>query len=145
MYRADVPGHFWPKLMGFLLLPAAGSLATRLAAPIAGNLAKSANPQTVAATVGALADAAIAYYAYKASEDSSSVGAQAFARGGMWGSMIAASFLAATPIVFDGTPMPAVSGVKNPLADKAFGLLTAQAAGAVAAKRVAAARGQLGR
>lgn len=146
MYGANVPTHFGAKLMGFLILPAAGALATRIAAPVldgvAGKVLPSApNPMHVAATVGALAQAGLAYYCYQVSEGRAPVGTQAFARGGMWGAMLASAAVASTPFLFDGSPMPAVSGAQNPLVDKAFGLLTAQAAGAVAAKRVGQARG----
>jgi hypothetical protein len=148
MYRAGAPGNFWPKVAGFLLLPTVGAIATRLAAPVADGVAssvmgKQANPMHVAATIGALAQAGLAYYCYVASEGSAPIGTQAFLRGGMWGAMLSASAVAATPFVFEGSPMPAVSGAQNPLVDKAFGLLTAQAAGAVAAKRLGQARGML--
>ena len=148
MYRADVPTYFWPKVGGWLLVPTAGALATKLLAPLADSAfsavmkdpAKQPSPAKVAATVGACAQAAAAFVAYRVSEGDSPVGTQAFARGGMWGSMLAAATLATSLAWYDETPMPAVSGATSPLLDKAFGLLTAQAAGAVAAKRVGAFR-----
>ena len=144
-YQAGQPSYLLAKVGGFFLVPVVGALATRLAAPLvdAGASAvlkdpkKQPHPDDVAGVVGAFLHAGVAYAAYRVSEGNSPVGTQAFARGGMWGSVISSAFCATSTVALEKTPMPATAGVKLPLADHALGLLSARAAGAVAAKRVA--------
>lgn len=138
MYHgADHPSYTLAKIGGFFLLPALGALATRLAAPAAAKLAPETNPAHVTAVVGTLAYAGMALACYKASEsDSLSESMQSAFRGGMWGSGVAGAVVAAAPAI--STPGPLVSGTL-PAVDAAFNLLTAQAAGAVAASRVKSA------
>jgi hypothetical protein len=133
MYHgADHPSYLLAKIGGFLFLPALGTLATRLAAPAVESAVPKANPGVVASVVGTVAFGALAYGLYQASEGDYSTGTQALFRGGMWGAGICAAFSAATPLV--SPPGPVVAGTL-PAVDNTFNLLTAQAAGAVAAKR----------
>lgn len=141
MYHgADHSSHILAKVGGFLLLPAFGSLATKLAATTGESVLPNAKPGYVAAAAGTLAFGALAYGLYKASEsDSHSEAVQCFLRGGMWGSGIAAAFCAGAPALSDPGPTVVTSG-KYPKLDKAFNLLTSQAALAVATKRTEKAK-----
>ena len=137
MYHgAEHSSHLLAKIGGFLFLPMLGTVGTRVTATAAESLAPTKNPGLVAAAAGTAVYGALAYAFYKASEsDSMSDSMQALFRGGMWGSGISALLIAATPAF--NPPGPAVSG-PSPQLDKVFGLLTAQAAGAVALKRAQA-------
>lgn len=134
MYHgADHSSHLLAKIGGFLLLPALGGVGTKLAATAGESLAPKANPGLIAAAAGTAVYGALAYAFYKASEsDNMSETMQSLFRGGMWGAGIASAMCAATPAI--NPPGPVVSG-PSPKLDKAFNLLTAQAAGAVALKR----------
>lgn len=134
-YETDHSSHMLAKAAGFLVLPALGALATRVAAPAVEGAVPKTNPTLVVAGVGTLAFGALAYALYRASESSGlSEEMQAVFRGGMWGAGLSAAFAATLPVI--DPPRPVVSGPgRLPAANKAFDLLTAQAAGAVAAKR----------
>ena len=134
MYHgADHSSHILAKVGGFFLLPALGTVATKLAATTGEKMAPGTNPGLVAAAAGTAVYGALAYAFFKASEsDQLSEGMQSLFRGGMWGAGISAAFCAATPAI--NPPGPVVSG-PSPKFDKLFNLLTAQAAGAVSAKR----------
>lgn len=127
--------HVLAQIGGFLLAPMVGGFITKKAAPALENSLSSMNPTHVAAAAGALTYGALAFAAYKASEnDHTSDTLQSLARGAMWGAGIGAAFCAIAPMTVTSSPM-ITSGVLGTTADKTFNLLTAKAAGAVAQKR----------
>lgn len=77
-------------LGGFLLVPVAGSLASRVAFD-------AAKPKDISTTllIGAACHAAVGYGSYALSEKTQAPGLQSFAYGGAWGSGIASGLLAA--------------------------------------------------
>jgi len=117
MYRGGQPGHFWPKLAGFLLLPAASSIATLVLAPLV--VGKKLDPDTLTngdratiATLSGVMQALGAVSSWYASGHmfNDSVGTQAFFRGGMWSGMIGAAFSGASLVQAEAP------GVAPPLA-----------------------------
>lgn len=113
-YRGGQPGHFWPKLAGWFLVPAASSLATLVLAPVV--LGKKLDPNTMTAsdrvtiaTLGGVCHALGAAGSWYASghlfEDS--IGTQAFFRGGMWSEMVSTLFAGGSLAMADSlSPSP---------------------------------------
>lgn len=96
MYQGGQPGHFWPKLAGFFLVPAAASIAVKLAAPLVVKAKDTAAQQlqatmTLTAVCHALGAAGSWYASGHLFEDS--IGTQAFFRGGMWNELFSTVFV----------------------------------------------------
>lgn len=94
MYRGGEPGHFWPKVAGWLLVPAAAGLATRLVAPMLTDATDSEDKKlnTLIAVTG-VCHAVGAMACFYGSEHVESVGTEAFLRGGMWSEMISTALI----------------------------------------------------
>lgn len=99
-YRGGEPGHFWPKVAGWILVPGAAALATRLVAPHLLKPTDTPDEQmhTLMAVSG-VAHALGAAASWYASEKAESVGVEAFFRGGMWSEMVSTVFIPGAMVV----------------------------------------------
>jgi len=98
-YQGGAPGHFWPKLAGWFIVPAAASIATRLLAPLVVKATDTPEKQTeMLMTLSGVAHALGAAGSWYVSGHmfNDSVGTQAFFRGGMWSEMVSALFIPAS-------------------------------------------------
>jgi hypothetical protein len=128
-YRGGESGHFWPKLAGWFLVPAASSVATLVLSPLV--LGKKVDPNALTAadrqTIGTLSavchalGAAGSWYV-SGHYFENSIGTQAFFRGGMWSEMVSTLFAGGSLAMSDapGVAPPAkpavVSGIGGNLA-----------------------------
>lgn len=99
-YRGGEPGHFWPKVAGWFLVPAAAGLVTRLVAPMLSSAddAPEKKLNTLLAVTG-VAHAVGAMACYYGSEKVESVSTEAFLRGGMWSEMVSTAMIPAMEIL----------------------------------------------
>lgn len=104
MYHGAEPGHFWAKLAGWILVPGAAALATRVIAP---HLVKATDTDaqkmntlmTLSGVTHALGAAGSWYASSHLFEDS--VGTQAFFRGGMWSELVSTALVPASIVASD--------------------------------------------
>jgi hypothetical protein len=83
---------FWPALGGFLLVPVVGTVATRVVHGILPRPATNEGNTNQALAIAGVAYVAAAVTAYSLSKRRGfSEGEKSFARGGMWGSALAAT------------------------------------------------------
>jgi hypothetical protein len=142
-YRGGEPGHFWPKVAGWILVPGASALATRLVAPHLLKATDTPEQQmnTLMAVTG-VAHALGAAASWYASEKAESVGVEAFFRGGMWSEMVSTIFIPGAmviakqlePIPGAAPAAPAVKGLDPKThIDNLLSMLTAGASEKLAA------------
>jgi len=114
-YRGGEAGHFWPKLAGWFLVPAASGVATLVLAPLVVKAKDSADEQTKAAmTLSAVCHALGAAGSWYVSGHmfQNSIGTQAFFRGGMWSEMVSTLLIGSAGIATKQLDkVPAVSGL----------------------------------
>lgn len=97
-YQGGAPGHFWPKLAGWFVVPAISGIAARLAAPLVVKPTDTPEKQMeTLMTLNGVAHALGAAGSWYASGHmfNDSVGTQAFFRGGMWSEMVSAILIPA--------------------------------------------------
>lgn len=87
---------FWAGLGGFLLVPIAGTVATRVVTAVLPTPSTDEKKMNQALAVAGAAYVTTAVVAYSAAKRRGlSKGEKTFARGGMWGSAVAAAFVPA--------------------------------------------------